>query len=114
MPRLRTGLAGSPGQFVGEPLANVGPVLADGFSCQRPPRPALELLRPEGPNRRRVVRGGRIEASQQLSHYIGAIFLGQRKRLSNKSRSLVGHDSTLQAETCLLEALAPGRRQRGR
>jgi len=46
-------------------------LLATRFSGQHPPRPPLELLRPNAANQCRVVRGGRIQADQQLGGYIG-------------------------------------------
>jgi hypothetical protein len=72
-------------------LANTGPVLANGFSRQHPPRPPLELLRPKGANHCRVISGGYLEAGQQLSSHIGAISFGPRKRFSKQSHSLIGH-----------------------
>lgn len=93
---MRIGPAGSPGQFVGKSLTNAGPVLADGLSGQHPLRPPLKFLAPEGLNCCRVVSGRRIETGQQLGRHIGAIFLGQRERLSQKSLDLGSNTGRLQ------------------
>jgi len=98
MPQAQIGPPASLGQFVGESLTNGGPVLTDGLAGQHPPRTPLELLAPEVANYGRVISDRRIEAGQKFGRHVGSIFVGQRKRLSQKSLSLVSHDSSVQRQ----------------
>jgi len=79
MPLVRSGPAGSPGQFVGQSLTNARPVLTGDFSGEHPPGTGLKFLGPEAPSCGRIVGGGCIKAGQQLGRHIGAILFRQRE-----------------------------------
>jgi hypothetical protein len=77
-------------------LTNARPIFTEDFSGEHPPGPRLEFPGPEAPNCGWVVRGGSIQAGQQLRRHVGSIFFRQREHFLKKGLSLVGYGYRLQ------------------